>query len=122
LASISAKRARVKGEAVKVKESGSYSQQLIVGIGFASKAKIQLLAVGIFINAPMGLRPPAQGCRFGYPGNWSEEKFQPQRGCVVFSAQSRCNRVAVEDMIVFFTQGSRSGNPGLQAIAPLGHH
>jgi hypothetical protein len=22
----------------------------------------------------------------------------------------------------FFTQGSRSGNPGLEAVAPLGHH
>ena len=32
------------------------------------------------------------------------------------------NRVAVEDKIAFFTQGSRSGNPGLEAIAPLGHH
>ena len=29
---------------------------------------------------------------------------------------------AVEDKIGFFTQGSRSGNPGLEAIAPLGHH
>ena len=27
---------------------------------------------------------------------------------------------AVEDKIAFFTQGSRSGNPGLEAIAPLG--
>jgi hypothetical protein len=32
------------------------------------------------------------------------------------------NRVAVEDKIAFFTQGSRSGNPGLEAVAPLGHH
>jgi len=24
--------------------------------------------------------------------------------------------------IAFFTQGSRSGNPGLEAVAPLGHH
>ena len=37
------------------------------------------------------------------------------------NAQSRRNRVAVEDKIAFFTQGSRSGNPGLEAIAPLGH-
>jgi hypothetical protein len=29
---------------------------------------------------------------------------------------------AVEDKIAFFTQGSRSGNPGLEGIAPLGHH
>jgi hypothetical protein len=36
------------------------------------------------------------------------------------NAQSRRNRVAVEDKSVFFTQGS--GNPGLEAVAPLGHH
>jgi hypothetical protein len=35
---------------------------------------------------------------------------------------SRRNRVAVEDIIAFFTRGSRSGNPGLKADAPLGHH
>jgi hypothetical protein len=36
------------------------------------------------------------------------------------NAQSRHNRVAVEDKISFFTQGSRSGNPGLEAVAPFG--
>ena len=38
------------------------------------------------------------------------------------NAQSSRNRVAVEGKIAFFTQGSRSGNPGLEAVAPLGHH
>jgi hypothetical protein len=38
------------------------------------------------------------------------------------NAPSRRNRVAVEDKIAFFTQGSRSGNPGLEAVAPLGHN
>ncbi len=37
--------------------------------GFASRVKMELLAAGIFSAAPTGLRPPAQGCRFGYPGN-----------------------------------------------------
>jgi len=27
-----------------------------------------------------------------------------------------------EDKTAFFTQGSRGGNPGLEADAPLGHH
>ena len=36
--------------------------------------------------------------------------------------RKRRNRVAVEGKFAFFTQGSRSGNPGLEAIAPLGHH
>jgi len=57
-------------------------------------------------------------------GTSKKRNSQPQRGCVVFSernAQSRLNRVAVEGKIAFFTQGSRSGNPGLEAVAPLGH-
>jgi hypothetical protein len=36
--------------------------------GFASKVKLQLFGGGIFSDVPKGLRPPAQGCRFGYPG------------------------------------------------------
>jgi hypothetical protein len=39
-------------------------------------------------DAPKGLRPPAQGCRFGYPGNSWEKRFQPHRGCVVFSERN----------------------------------
>jgi hypothetical protein len=35
-------------------------------------------------------------------------------------AESRRNRVAVEDKVAFFTQGSRSGNHGLEAVAPFG--
>jgi len=31
--------------------------------------------------APKGLSPPAQGCRFGYPGYATDFGFQPQRGC-----------------------------------------
>jgi len=36
--------------------------------------------------------------------------------------QADATAFAVEDKIAFFTQGSRSGNPGLEAVAPLGHH
>ena len=38
------------------------------------------------------------------------------------NAHSSRNRVAVEGKIAFSTQGSGSGNPGLEAVAPLGHH
>jgi len=31
--------------------------------------------------APKGLRPPAQGCRFGLPWVVARFRFQPQRGC-----------------------------------------
>ena len=50
-------------------------------------------------------------------------KFQPQRGCVVFKERNaqRIQPRAVEVEITFFTQGRRSGNPGLEAVAPLGH-
>jgi len=42
--------------------------------------------------------------------------FSPKR-----NTQSRRNRVAVEGKIAVVTQGSRSGNPGLEDVAPLGH-
>ena len=57
-------------------------------------------------------------------GTSKKRNFNRNRGCDVFSernAQSRRNRFAVEDKIAFFTQGSRSGNPGLEAVASLGH-
>jgi len=41
------------------------------------------------------------------------------------SKKRNFNRNAVEGKITFFTfftQGSRSGTPGLEAVAPLGHH
>jgi len=45
------------------------SQSLRPAQAFASKVKMHLFGSGILINAPTGLRPPAKGCRFGYPGN-----------------------------------------------------
>jgi hypothetical protein len=47
-----------------------------------------------------------------------------KRGClcfVHFSLRKRRNRVAVEISFLTSSQGSRSGNPGLEAVAPLGH-
>src|SRR5438876_484216 len=32
-------------------------------------------------DCPNGLRPSAQGCRFGYPGRTERLVLQPQRGC-----------------------------------------
>jgi len=37
----------------------------------------------IFVYAPKGLRPPAQGCRFGYPWGTKSKRIQPQRGCEI---------------------------------------
>jgi hypothetical protein len=43
--------------------------------------------------------------------------FQPQRGCVNASGKyGRRNRFAVAESLVLFSQGSRSGNPGLEAV------
>jgi hypothetical protein len=39
-----------------------------------------------------------------------------------FSLRTRRNRVAVDFSFLTSSQGSRSGNPGLEAVAPLGHH
>jgi hypothetical protein len=47
-----------------------------------------------------------------------------KRGCVCFvhfSLGKRHNRVAVEISFLTSSQGSRSGNPGLESVAPLGH-
>jgi hypothetical protein len=64
-------------------------------------------------------RPPAQGCRFGYPGVTDEDDIQPQGGCVISSsrkpAQPRCGWCSKQ----FPTQGSRSGNPGLEGATAL---
>jgi len=49
---------------------------------------------------------------------------QPQRGYVWFVhffRRKRRNRVAVEISFLTSSQGSRGGNPGLEAVAPLGH-
>ena len=40
---------------------------------------------------------------------------------VHFFLRKRRNRVAVEISFPTSSQGSRSGNPGLEAVAPLGH-
>jgi hypothetical protein len=58
-------------------------------------------------------------------GKESDLVLNRKRGCVgfvPFSLRKRCNRVAVEISFLTSSQGSRSGNPGLEAVAPLGHH
>src|SRR5258706_2802165 len=72
-----------------------------------------------FADAPTGLRPPAQRCRFGYVGYGDKEYSQPQRGCAL-DPQGRLNRVAVEGFNRCSSQGSRGGNPGLEDVAPFG--
>jgi len=46
---------------------------------FASK--VRTAGQGIVCYAPKGLRPSAQGCRFGLPWVCDRFVFQPQRGC-----------------------------------------
>jgi len=58
-------------------------------------------------------------------GTSKKKKFQPHRGCVVFSernAQSRRNRVAVEGKMLSLPRVAEAATLGLEAIAPLGHH
>ena len=43
------------------------------------------------------------------------------RPLCAFLSEKRRNRVAVEKSFLTSSQGSRSGNPGLEAVAPLGH-
>jgi hypothetical protein len=48
---------------------------------------------------------------------------QPQRGCgrlVQVLVENGRNRVAVGNSLITSSQGSRSGNPGLEDVAPLG--
>jgi len=50
-------------------------------------------------DAPTGLRPPARGCRFGYPGTWEGNNVSTAkrlRHLYQRNQQSRRNRVAVE--------------------------
>jgi hypothetical protein len=63
------------------------------------------------------LRPSAQGCRCGYPGE-RKINYQPQRGCVICTKNShnRRNRNAVVGRILLLSQGSRSGNLGLEGV------
>ena len=74
------------------------------------------------------------------PDNYDKFSVMPQRGyglqprvaasaTLGTSKKRDFNRNAVASIsqremhkAVFLTQGSRSGNPGLEAIAPLGHH
>src|ERR1700682_2947130 len=71
------------------------------------------------LTAPTGLRPPAQGCRVGYPGKENDDSFNRS---AVAPASALCkwrNRFAVDHSFPS-SQGSRGGNPGLEGAAPLG--
>ena len=67
--------------------------------------------------APKGLRLKAQGCRFGYPGNWRKRVFNRKAVASVrqdFNASTRSQpRCGWKGADCFLSQGSRSGNPGL---------
>jgi len=58
-------------------------------------------------SAPTTLRPPAQGCRFGYPGKWKEIILNRKAvaSFCIEEIRSRRNRVAVEALVVLFSPG-----------------
>src|SRR5260370_41624637 len=62
--------------------------------------------MGKLILTAKRFRPPAQGCRRGYPGIRNENDYPTAR---------RLRHFFVE----FPAQGSRSGNPGLEDVGPL---
>src|SRR2546426_3001888 len=66
-------------------------------------------------------RPAAQGWRRGYPGITNENDHPTTRWLRHFfcRVKKRRNRVAVEISKPLPTQGSRSGNPGLEAVTAL---
>lgn len=79
--------------------------------------------IGVSRNAPTGLRPPAQRCRFGYVGEGKENNPQPQRGCVISAEKAQAVETALrlKDTIAPCSPGyPLSGNAGLQVSAPLG--
>jgi len=79
---------------------------------------------GNFLDVPTGLRPPAQGCRFGYPGKLVGRYSTATR--LRRFLREKCTQQSQPHLrlkqISFVTQGSRAGNPGLEAVAPLGHN
>src|SRR5437660_6228570 len=65
------------------------------------------------------LRPSAQGCRRGYPGITNEIIIQPQGGCGISSAHQHGATALRLGLKPLLTQGSRSGNPGLEGATAL---
>jgi hypothetical protein len=50
---------------------------------------------------------------------------QPQRGCVClvhFFGENNATALWLKFLFLLVSQGSRGGNPGLEAVVPLGHH
>jgi len=72
--------------------------------------------------APKGLRLKAQGCRFGYPGNWGKKSFSTatrlrQCGETSIRSQPRCGCKGSD---CYLSQGSRSGKPWALSRSPFG--
>jgi hypothetical protein len=70
-----------------------------------------------------GLQPRvAASATLGKESNLVVNRNAVASAWVHFSWRNRRNRVAVEISFLLVSQGSRSGNPGLEAVVPLGHH
>jgi len=85
------------------------------------KTNLQVSYSRSWFSAPTGLRPPAQGCRFGYPGKRRHQSINRNAVATALQLTRWRNRFAVGIHSRTCSQGSRNGNPGLEDIAPLGH-
>ena len=90
--------------------------------GFEACGSSDLFGCSDSPNGGCDLQPRVAALRLP----WVKRRLdiQPQRGCVNYlrEFQGQRNRVAVDnDSCCFNAQGSRNGNPGLEAVAPLGH-
>ena len=65
------------------------------------------------------LSPTAQGCRRGYPGIMNEDDYPTARRlCHFFESKNGATALRLR-LKPFPTQGSRSGNPGLEGVTAL---
>ena len=76
---------RIIREVEKMSQLSS-AQPVVSGPNLAVSTTLESL----FINAPTGLRPPAQGCRFGYPGTSKKRNFN--RNAVASFSQSEMHK------------------------------
>jgi hypothetical protein len=78
-----------------------------------------------FAGAPKGLRPPAQGCRFGYPGSTEMNDFSTATRLrhLRFEEINKAGATALrlrDPKRRFPRVAARRGNPGLEVVAPFG--
>ena len=77
-------------------------------------------------DAPTGLWPPAQGCRFGYPGYRLDRVFnpngvesKPDTSSFGYGIRTGSTPLGSDSWMSIYSQGSRGGNPGLEGATAL---